>query len=308
MNSSQKTQVRRAGSTRRAALAAIACVPLATLIVSCAPNPATPSVRPMTVDSVFTDFAESIRGVVDTRTRARNSGPLGPGTIVVFDVIVKEDSTAQEMDATARQLTQWVRVNVQEDQEITVHVTLFASGNAVSLSTDDGANWARILVVDEAVRSDAVLHAWLRAPWLGDPRSADDDGRHLELVTTLSPGSLPSAAIAAGVEAYTTQFPPRLARATVIDSSMDGYSSGYETDDRSISVSIDALPPLETLSCVDDVDRDPGVRGYSLPLLSLTGELGRSAIELQPTISAESEARLVSLPCLANAMFSVDGD
>ena len=258
----------------------------------------------MTVDSVFTDFAESIEGVVDTRTRARNSGWLEPGTIVVFDVVVQDDTTAPETDAIARQLTQWVRTNVPDDQDITVHVTLFAGGNAVSLSTDDGANWARIQVVDEAVRSDAVVHAWLRAPWLGDPRNSDDAGTYLELVTTLSPGALPSTAFSAGVQAYTSQFAPGLARATVIDSALDGYSSGSETDDRSLTAFIDAVPPLETLSCVDDVGTDPAVRGYSL---SITGEFGKSAIDLEPATSAEAETRLVSLPCLANAEFSIDG-
>lgn len=258
----------------------------------------------MTVDSLFTSFAESIEGVVDTQTRARNSGPLEPGTIVVFDVTLNDDLTTQATDAIARKLTEWVRTNAPEDQNITVHVTLFAAGNAVSLSTDDGANWARIEVVDQAVRSDAVSNAWLRAAWLGDPRNSDDDGDYLELVSTLNPGSLPSAAFSAGVEAYTSRFAPALARVTVIDSALDGYSGGYDTDHRSLTAFIDAVPPLETLACVDDVDTDPAVRGYSL---SITGELGQTAIELESATTAESEARLVALPCLANAEFSVDG-
>jgi hypothetical protein len=184
---------------------------------------------------------------------------------------------------------------VDHQAGVTVYVTLFAAGNAVSLSQDDSSNSARIRIVDRAVASGAVDHAWLRASWLGDPRNSDD-GTNLNLVSSLAMASSPSDAFEASVQAYLDFLPAESSVVTVIDSALDDYAYGFETEQRSLSTFISDVPSEATMQCVDQVMVDSGVAGYNF---TFSSKFGRSTVELAAADAETSKARLESLPCFA---------
>ncbi|QYF73973.1 hypothetical protein [Cryobacterium sp. PAMC25264] len=256
-----------------------------------------------TVEAAFIDYVSSVAGVKSVHTRNWLSGFLEPGTFVVFDVILSDERESAEVDSTARLITEWVRTRVDPKADVTVYVTLFAAGNAVSLSADDASNWARIQIVDRAVVSSAVDHAWLRASWLGDPRNSDD-GTNLQLVSSLAAEGLTSTAFAASMEAYQAFLPAESSFVTVIDSDLASYSSGFETKDRSLSAFVSEPPSEATLQCVDEVAVDPGVMGYNFAPAS---EFWSSTVDLQAAESYFSKARLSCLSEIQRVQFTIDG-
>ena len=259
------------------------------------------------VETAFTEYALSVAGVLSVDTRAKSEGPLEPRTSVSFDVTLSDEWVPTEVDATARLITEWIRTRVDDRAEVTAYVTLLAGGNAVSLSTNDASNWSRIQIVDRVVASSAVDGAWIRAPWIGDPRNSDNNGANLELVSSLSPQSLSSDAFEASVQAYLAFLPAASSAVTVIDSALDEYSSGFEAKHRSLTSFIADLPSAATLQCVNDVTADTDVMGYDF---TFAGEFGSSTVELRAVNADSSQSRLESLPCLLEMQavgFTVDG-
>ncbi|TFC90566.1 hypothetical protein E3T19_05370 [Cryobacterium sp. TMT4-31] len=129
-----------AGSKR---FAMIALLPAIILTVGCTAQ-APELVGSSTVKAAFIDFVGSVEGVKSVRTRNWLSGFLEPGTMVIFHVTLGDESDSAEVDSTARLITEWVRTRVDPKADVTVYVTLFTAGNAVSLTADDTSNWARI--------------------------------------------------------------------------------------------------------------------------------------------------------------------
>ncbi|TFC52824.1 MULTISPECIES: hypothetical protein [Cryobacterium] len=288
-----------AGSKR---FAMIALLPAIILTVGCTAQ-APELVGSSTVKAAFIDFVGSVEGVKSVRTRNWLSGFLEPGTMVVFDVTLGDESDSAEVDSTARLITEWVRTRVDPKADVTVYVTLFTAGNAVSLTADDASNWARIQIVDRAVASSAVDHAWLRAPWLEDPRNSDN-GTNLQLVSSLPAEGFTSTAFAASMEAYQAFLPPESSFVTVIDSDLASYSSGFETKYRSLTSFVSEPPSDATLQCVDQVAVDPGVMGYDFAPAS---EFWSSTVDLQAADSELSKARLSCLNDIQKVEFTLDG-
>lgn len=256
-----------------------------------------------TVEAAFIDYVGSVEGVRSVHTRNCLSGFLESGTFVVFDVTLSDESDSASVNSTARLITEWVRTRVDPKSDVTVYVTLFTAGNAVSLAADDASNWARIQIVDRAVASSAVDHAWLRASWLGDPRNSDD-GTNLRLLSSLAAEGFTSTAFAASMEAYQTFLTAESSLVTVIDSDLASYSSGFETKYRSLSAFVSEPPSEATLQCVDEVAVDPGVMGYDFAPAS---EFWSSTVDLQAADLELSKARLSCLNEIQKLEFTLDG-